>query len=277
MRQLPKLQVVLFLPLLFLFCFTATAAIDFKKESVEIVKEKAGEEGKLVFVNFTAKWCAPCKFMDKYTYTDQRLSEYVNENYYAMKLDINSIDGFDLKKRHEVKTLPAIIVFNSQGKMVGKYEGSMSASRLQFTLEDHDIPANRIKVAKKVEPKPEPKPESKVEVIPEVKPEPPVVKKEEPIIPQEKEVVLTAKGETTLTNKFTVQVGAFEIYENVYNESERLRHQLSKITRIHPATHSSDRFNRLYVGDFETYEAAQQFRYQLEQGGLEAIVRQLRY
>jgi len=270
MRQLPKLQVVTLLLSFFLFSFNASAAIDFKKESVESVKEKAGEEGKLYFVNFTAKWCAPCKFMDKYTYTDQRLSEYVNANYYAMKLDINSFDGFDLKKKYEVKTLPAIVVFNSQGNMVGKYEGSMSAGKLQFTLEDHDIPANRIKVVKKVAPKPEVKPEPKPEVKPAPKPKPPV-------IPQENEIELTAKGETTLTGKFTVQVGAFEIYANVYNESKRLRQQISEVTRIHPATESKDGFNRLYIGDFNNYERAHQFRVQLEQAGLEAIVKQLRF
>ena len=281
MRQLPNLQVALFLPLFFLFSLSLSATVNFSSESVDVIKETAGQEGKLYFVNFTAKWCAPCKFMDKYTYSDERLGEYIKENYLAMKLDVNSFDGFSMKKEYEIKTLPAIVIFNSQGKMVGKYEGSMSAGKLQWTLEDHDIPANRIKVVKKVEqpivevkpePKPviEPKPEPKPVV--EVKPEP----KPEPVIPQEREDVLTAKGETTLTRKFTVQVGAFEIYDNVYNESERLRQQLSEITRIHPASQSDDHFNRLYVGDFDTYEAAYQFHYQLEQAGLEAIVKQLR-
>lgn len=273
MRQLPKLKIALVLASIFLFVGSTSATVVFKSTDLETIKTNAGEEGKLYFINFTAKWCAPCKFMEEYTYTDDRLSEYIDKNYIAVKYDINSIDGFGYKREFDVQTIPAIVIFNSKGEMVGKYETSMSAGKMQFILEDHDIPANRVKIPKKVAPKPKPEPIKEVKPLPFVEVKPEITK---PTIPQEREVVLTAKGGTALTGKFTVQVGAFEIYDNVYNESERLRQQLSEITRIHPATHSDDHFNRLYVGDFETYEAAYQFRYQLEQAGMEAMVKQLR-
>lgn len=278
MQQSPKLKIALFFSFLFLSAGNTFATVVFTNTDLEIIKADAGEEGKLYFVNFTAKWCAPCKFMEEYTYTDDRLSAYIDKNYIAVKYDINSIDGFGYKRKYDVQSIPAIVVFNSKGEMVGKYETSMSAGKMQFVLEDHDIPANRVKIPRKVAPKPipevKPEPIKEVKRLPVVEVKPEITK---PTIPQEREVILTAKGGTTLTSKFTVQVGAFEIYDNVYNESERLRLQLSEITRIHPATHSDDQYNRLYVGDFDTYEAAYQFRYQLEQAGLEAMVKQLRY
>jgi len=122
MRQLTKLKIAFFLPFFFLLTTDISATVTFEEGDLETIKSNAGEEGKLYFVNFTAKWCAPCKFMEEYTYTDDRLSEYIDDNYFAVKMDINSIDGFGYKKEFGVQTLPAIVVFSSKGEMVGKHE-----------------------------------------------------------------------------------------------------------------------------------------------------------
>ena len=45
------------------------------------------KEPRKVFIDIYATWCGPCKLMDKKTFTDPDIVQYVNENYYAVKLN----------------------------------------------------------------------------------------------------------------------------------------------------------------------------------------------
>lgn len=42
---------------------------------------------KLVFIDIYTEWCGWCKKMDKETFTNQQIVEYLNENFYAVKFD----------------------------------------------------------------------------------------------------------------------------------------------------------------------------------------------
>ena len=44
--------------------------IEFFQGSFTSAKLKASEEGKLFFLDFTASWCTPCKWMEETTFTD---------------------------------------------------------------------------------------------------------------------------------------------------------------------------------------------------------------
>ena len=44
-------------------------------------------EPRKVFIDIYATWCGPCKLMDKKTFADPSIVEYVNDNYYAVKLN----------------------------------------------------------------------------------------------------------------------------------------------------------------------------------------------
>ncbi len=45
------------------------------------------DEPRKVFIDIYATWCGPCKLMDKKTFADPQIVEYVNEHYYAIKLN----------------------------------------------------------------------------------------------------------------------------------------------------------------------------------------------
>jgi len=45
------------------------------------------KEPRKVFIDIYATWCGPCKLMDKKTFADPEIVQYVNENYYAVKLN----------------------------------------------------------------------------------------------------------------------------------------------------------------------------------------------
>ena len=267
MKQTPNLKLFILFISFSIIGYNAFGLVQFSDFSIDEIKDAAGQEGKLYFVNFTAKWCAPCKFMDKYTYTDERLGNFIEENYIAKKLDINSFDGYSLKKEYEVKTLPSVIVFNSKGEMVGKYESSMSAGKMLWILEDHNIPANRVKLP----PKPKPEPEVEEPIVEVVKETSTKV-----IIPQEREIEFTTKGGTTPTAlKYRIQVGAFLNKSLLENQSKNLKSLFQSKNATVQSVKGNDAYHRLFIGSFVDFDAAMKFKEELNHAGFEAIVRQV--
>ena len=53
----------------------------------EEVSEKMHEEPRKVMVDVYTEWCGYCKKMDKTTFVDKELVEYINKHYYVVKFD----------------------------------------------------------------------------------------------------------------------------------------------------------------------------------------------
>ena len=53
----------------------------------EATKEIKAHPEKPVLMNFYTTWCGFCKRLDKETFTDAKVAEYVNKNYIAIKFD----------------------------------------------------------------------------------------------------------------------------------------------------------------------------------------------
>jgi thioredoxin-related protein len=49
---------------------------------------------KKIFIDVFTSWCGWCKRMDATTYTDKDLIEYMNKNFYAVRLDAETNDTF---------------------------------------------------------------------------------------------------------------------------------------------------------------------------------------
>jgi len=120
--------------------------INFHTGSFESGMLKASSEGKLLFVEFYADWCTPCKWMDKTTYQDSEVITKLNQDFVALKLDIETDHGDELKKEYSVRMLPTILIFNSEGKMLDRIEKTLSAESMKSLLSFHGIAENKIVV-----------------------------------------------------------------------------------------------------------------------------------
>jgi len=139
--------------------------------TLEQVEAMAAREGKLYFVDFYANWCLPCKWMDETTFSDQQVAQFLQANYIPTKINIDDFDGFKYKEQYNVRMLPTFIIFNSSGKIVGRFEESMPPSKLLDLLQTYNTPEN--KVRRNI-----PMPIEEDQVIP-------IVAEEEPIVEEE--------------------------------------------------------------------------------------------
>jgi len=121
-------------------------SVDFFDGDFDSAKTKAGSEGKLFFLDFYADWCLPCKWMDQTTFSDSRVATVMNTSYVAVKMDIDKVEGFDLKNKYDVQYLPTILIFNSKGKLIDRLEETMPANRLLTILESHNSQANKVQI-----------------------------------------------------------------------------------------------------------------------------------
>jgi cell division septation protein DedD len=129
------------------FSIFAEEGLIFINNDLRAGLNRAASEGKLIFLEFHANYCTPCKMMEEYTFTNATVVQRMNSGYIPVKIDIQTFDGFDLKSQYKVKVLPTILILDSKGHLVARYEETMAPTQLNSVLDKHNLPKNRTRVA----------------------------------------------------------------------------------------------------------------------------------
>lgn len=85
---------------------------------------------KLVFVDFWAPWCGPCRIMGPIV---EELAEEM-EDVVVGKLNVD--EGSDIAQKYNILSIPTFIIFK-HGGVVEQFSGSMSKEQLREKLEKH--------------------------------------------------------------------------------------------------------------------------------------------
>ena len=114
---------------------------------------------KKIIVDLYTEWCGPCKMMERQTFTDPELINYINENFYAVKFNAESqapvtFNGkvytnpeFDPSRSsrqrnspHQytrttgLRGYPTLIVYSSEVEIVERIVGFQRAPQVMRTL-----------------------------------------------------------------------------------------------------------------------------------------------
>jgi thioredoxin-related protein len=123
--------------LLFIFLFTScnngqSASSDGLnwKNNLEQAIEQAKKENKAVLVNFTGSdWCIWCKRLSSEVFQQKAFKDYADESLVLVMLDFpRNIEqsaetqtyNRNLAQKYGIQGFPTILIFDSQGKMVGQ-------------------------------------------------------------------------------------------------------------------------------------------------------------
>jgi thioredoxin-related protein len=98
----------------------------------------AKEQNKQILIDFSTAWCGYCKKMDRETFTNTSVIEYVNSNFVAIRVDGDSkrefeIDGFSTTEKkltsemYGVRGYPTFWFLESDGSKIGKQPGYQPA------------------------------------------------------------------------------------------------------------------------------------------------------
>jgi thiol-disulfide isomerase/thioredoxin len=225
-----------------------TSHIDFFEGSFEAAMEKAGEEGKLFLVDFYASWCAPCKWMDKTTFTNKDLASYANENYISLKVNIDDLDGFSWKQKYDVQYLPTILIFNSKGVLIDRIEETMSASKLLRIIKNHNSEDNNAVIKHRINNSPR-------EALKELK----KYQAEQTRVPQYEYYL----KKTQKTN-FKLLIGTYAKYEDALEKYHILKSRFIEPIIVLNDIEGSNMVYKILMGDFLTETEAEDYKNILE-------------
>lgn len=98
--------------------------IQFSKTLFEQSLTLAKEEDKIIFIDFWASWCGPCRAMDADVLSDPELAAFFNKNFINIKMDAESEDAILPKINYDVRSLPTYVWVLPDGQMVHSYKGT---------------------------------------------------------------------------------------------------------------------------------------------------------
>jgi len=286
-KQLPLLVLLLFLS----FAAYSSTQVNFLSGDLTQLKARGAREGKLLFVYFSAGWCMPCQWMDKHTFTDERLAGFLNQQYLPVKVDIDDRKGLMEKERYRVKYLPSLLIIDTRGLVIARYEESLPADKLLHRLREHLPKELRPELPAPVLARPElkegPRPANSIS-RPALVPDRPLAR---PSVLGHTEYASLPAGEVPaasgavtspaappaprLQRNFGVQVGVYSSYDNTIRQVEYLEKKLDEPVNIFIGEHQSKKVYRILIGVFNSRGAALQYAGQLERQSIKGLVKDL--
>ncbi|MFP4095379.1 MAG: thioredoxin family protein [Cyclobacteriaceae bacterium] len=73
------------------------AAAEINWVTIEEAQELTKKEPRKIIMDVYTDWCGWCKKMDKTTFSDEKVADYVNKNFYAVKFNAEANKTFDFK------------------------------------------------------------------------------------------------------------------------------------------------------------------------------------
>lgn len=123
-RSWTAIRVVFFLALSLLSTVGARAEAPFRDLPFAEALKAAGKEKKLVMVDFYATWCGPCKMLDKNTWKDPKVQEWLAQKTIPLKIDAEK--QRDLANQYKVQAYPTMVFIEPDGKVRGRLRGYLA-------------------------------------------------------------------------------------------------------------------------------------------------------
>ncbi|MBL6997881.1 MAG: thioredoxin family protein, partial [Phycisphaerales bacterium] len=102
---------------------------------------------KLVMIDFYTTWCGPCKMLDKTTWKDEKVQQWLDENTVALKVDAEKLRP--IAKKFNVSAYPTIVFINGDEEVVGRFVGYKPPEKFIGAAENAIAGVTELSIARK--------------------------------------------------------------------------------------------------------------------------------
>jgi thiol:disulfide interchange protein len=113
------------------------AQVSFEHSSFGKSLQKAGQDGKVLFVYLYTDWCAPCKQLDTIVFSDPRIRDLLNGRFVCLKLNAEKGEGIKVNADYHVGGYPTFLFLDSTGKKLGQILGTLSNDRYLVAIRNN--------------------------------------------------------------------------------------------------------------------------------------------
>lgn len=103
-------------------------------EEFHSVTQLATMDGKKVLLKFGAAWCLPCRVMEETVFQDPDIRQKLSADYHTLTIDVDNLDGLNLKQFYNVQTLPAFVILNSNKDVIRRYQEAKTTDEMKAIL-----------------------------------------------------------------------------------------------------------------------------------------------
>ncbi len=235
----------------------------FSGGSLNAAKQRAERENKLLILEFTAKWCMPCRHMEKNVFSNKDVQNFSQQ--YAIIYQIDIDENKNLKEEFNIEVLPTIILMQSNGTVLSRREESFNAESFMAWIEKNKDTGPRPELPMTLE---QANDKNLILSIPNID-----------LFSIEKEIQnasvsknKVSKDSITQNKLYSVQAGVFTLKINAENMASLLKINYQEEIEIIEETKEQTLY-RVYIGRFNNKDEAEIFRQILEKNNLKALVR----
>lgn len=117
-----------FIPFALLFlCFCNKPITPlFLHSNLEDALDEAAKQNKFVFIDFRAEWCGPCRNLEKTTWKDEAVGNWLKEH--AVTVMIDTDEQPELAAQFDVEEIPNLVFLDSKGNLLDRFAGYKNAA-----------------------------------------------------------------------------------------------------------------------------------------------------
>ncbi len=105
------------------------SAVAWQTEPAKAFRQAASSD-KVVFADFYADWCGPCREMDHEVFGDKQFAARLERLAVPLRFDLTQKAGQQVALKYGVYQIPTYVVMTSGGEVLARYSGFISGERL---------------------------------------------------------------------------------------------------------------------------------------------------